>query len=53
MLPLLQEEPEEFIACLWYKAACSASDPHQQLKAYQTAIDTLQVLSVSLPWDRF
>ena len=41
--PLHQEEPEDFIATQWYKAAANASNPAEQLKAYQSAIQTLQV----------
>lgn len=41
--PPPQEEPEEFIAAQWYKAATNASNPVEQLKAYQKAIQTLKV----------
>ena len=49
LLPLTspsQEEPEEFIAAQWYKAATNASNPVEQLKAYQKAIQSLQVEDV-------
>ena len=49
LLPLTsppQEEPEEFIAAQWYKAATNASNPVERLKAYQKAIQTLQVEEV-------
>ncbi|XP_064381874.1 cilia- and flagella-associated protein 46-like [Halichondria panicea] len=37
-----QEEPSEFVASLWHKAAINSSDPTQTITAYQNAIDSLQ-----------
>lgn len=39
----IQDDPEEERAKLWFTVACNSASPHQQLKAFQNAIDTLTV----------
>ena len=33
------------MALLWYRAASNATNPEEELKAYQNAIEALKVLS--------
>ena len=42
-----QDDPEEERAKLWFTVACNSASPHQQLKAFQTAIETLTVSRTS------
>ena len=46
--PPSQDEPEQFVASMWHKAAINAASPSAQLKAYQRAIETLQVCACSM-----
>lgn len=42
-----QDDPEEERAKLWFTVACNSASPHQQLKAFLTAIETLTVSRTS------